>query len=137
MGNAGSAAGSAVSTAGSAVGSAGSAAGSAIKKIPVPGVPKGEPKYKSYLDTVGKTVSTHRASTPTLTHRASTPTLPPESRNPRPPQPLVKLDRMLPDAAKHATVLVKLEMQNPGGSIKDRIALVSLARDRKHGVVQP
>ena len=40
-------------------------------------------------------------------------------------QPLVKLERMLPEEAKHATVLVKLEMQNPGGSIKDRIALVS------------
>ena len=34
--------------------------------------------------------------------------------------PLVRIDRMLPEAAKHATVLVKLEMQNPGGSIKDQ-----------------
>ena len=39
--------------------------------------------------------------------------------------PLVRLDRVLPEEVKanDVRVLVKLEMQNPGGSIKDRIAL--------------
>ena len=37
--------------------------------------------------------------------------------------PMVKLNRVVPNESVAAKVLVKLEMQNPGGSIKDRIAL--------------
>lgn len=37
--------------------------------------------------------------------------------------PVVELNKVLPEAARHATVVCKLEMQNPGGSIKDRIAI--------------
>jgi cysteine synthase len=51
--------------------------------------------------------------------------------------PLVRIDRMLPEAAKHATVLVKLEMQNPGGSIKDRIALQMIESAEKAGLLKP
>lgn len=40
--------------------------------------------------------------------------------------PLVRLERALPEEvrANGATILCKMEMQNPGGSIKDRIAKV-------------
>eukprot|EP00316_Scyphosphaera_apsteinii_P020898 CAMPEP_0119314096 /NCGR_PEP_ID=MMETSP1333-20130426/31628_1 /TAXON_ID=418940 /ORGANISM="Scyphosphaera apsteinii, Strain RCC1455" /LENGTH=356 /DNA_ID=CAMNT_0007319141 /DNA_START=147 /DNA_END=1217 /DNA_ORIENTATION=+ len=51
--------------------------------------------------------------------------------------PLVKVDRMLPEEAKHATVLVKLEMQNPGGSIKDRIALNMIESAERSGKLKP
>ena len=37
--------------------------------------------------------------------------------------PLVKLGKCLPEGVKAARVLAKLEMCNPGGSLKDRIAL--------------
>lgn len=39
--------------------------------------------------------------------------------------PLVRLDRIIPSAVKAngARILAKMEMQNPGGSVKDRIAL--------------
>jgi len=46
--------------------------------------------------------------------------------------PLVVLHKVLPEAARHATVVCKLEMQNPGGSIKDRIAVkVSAEQEKK------
>jgi hypothetical protein len=35
--------------------------------------------------------------------------------------PMVKLNRIVPENSVAAKVLLKLEMQNPGGSIKDRI----------------
>ena len=134
MGNAGSA----VDNTRSAVGSAGSAIATQAAKIPaqaakIPGIQKGEPKYKSYLETVGKTVSTHlpqRSDVGACAHRTDRCHL--DSA-----QPLVKLDRMLPDEAKHATVLVKLEMQNPGGSIKDRIALNMIEEAEKAGTLKP
>ena len=36
--------------------------------------------------------------------------------------PLIQLSRLLPAECKAKAVYVKMEMQNPGGSIKDRIA---------------
>ena len=51
--------------------------------------------------------------------------------------PLVKLDRVLPQSAKHATVLAKLEMQNPGGSVKDRIALNMIEAAEATGALRP
>ena len=84
---------------------------------------------------------------------------------------MVKLDRILPDAAKQvslpiplfdvvlytplltplltartlhtappcpqATVYAKLEMQNPGGSLKDRIALNMIEKAEKEGKISP
>jgi len=51
--------------------------------------------------------------------------------------PLVRLDRSLPDAARQARVLVKLEMANPGGSIKDRIALSMVEDLERSGKLIP
>jgi len=51
--------------------------------------------------------------------------------------PLVKINRMLPPEAQHATVLCKLEMQNPGGSIKDRIALHMIEQAEAAGTLKP
>eukprot|EP00966_Prymnesium_polylepis_P252562 5838888-Prymnesium_polylepis.1 len=51
--------------------------------------------------------------------------------------PLVKLDRVLPPEAKHATVLAKLEMNNPGGSLKDRIAKNMIEEAEKRGDIKP
>jgi cysteine synthase A len=49
--------------------------------------------------------------------------------------PLVRL-RRLPGAG-HATVLVKLESANPGGSVKDRIALAMVEDAERRGVLKP
>jgi len=49
--------------------------------------------------------------------------------------PLVKLNRVVPPGA--ATVLVKLEMSNPGGSVKDRIALAMIEDAEKRGEITP
>ncbi|MCZ4141179.1 hypothetical protein BZG17_25425, partial [Escherichia coli] len=49
--------------------------------------------------------------------------------------PLVKLNRVT-DGIK-ATVLVKLEYLNPGGSIKDRIALKMVERAEESGQLKP
>jgi cysteine synthase A len=49
--------------------------------------------------------------------------------------PLVRL-RRLPGPA-HATVLVKLESANPGGSVKDRIALAMVEDAERRGVLAP
>ncbi len=46
--------------------------------------------------------------------------------------PLVKLEKMLPPECK-AAVYAKLEMQNPGGSIKDRIALNMIEEAERAG----
>ena len=51
--------------------------------------------------------------------------------------PMVKLDKMLPEGVKAKAVYVKLEMQNPGGSIKDRIAKNMLEEAEKSGKLKP
>jgi len=53
--------------------------------------------------------------------------------------PLVRVDRVLTEEAKanDARVLIKLEMQNPGGSIKDRIAKNMLEDAEKKGTLKP
>ena len=51
--------------------------------------------------------------------------------------PMVRLDRSVPAAAKHATILCKLEMQNPGGSLKDRIALNIIEQAETRGEISP
>lgn len=45
--------------------------------------------------------------------------------------PIVKLGRIIPDGA--ADVFVKLEFFNPGGSVKDRIALSMIEKAEKNG----
>ena len=45
--------------------------------------------------------------------------------------PLVKLQRIVP--ANSATVLVKIESRNPGGSVKDRIGLSMIMAAEKSG----
>ena len=49
--------------------------------------------------------------------------------------PLVKLNKVVPTDA--ATVLVKLESRNPGGSIKDRIGLAMIQTAEKSGLLKP
>jgi cysteine synthase len=49
--------------------------------------------------------------------------------------PLVRLERVTP--AGHAEVLGKLESLNPGGSIKDRIALSMVEDAEKKGLLKP
>jgi len=51
--------------------------------------------------------------------------------------PLVKINRILPPECKAARVLLKLEMQNPGGSLKDRIALNMIEAAEKAGKIKP
>lgn len=50
--------------------------------------------------------------------------------------PMVKLNRILPDGCK-ANVYAKMEMQNPGGSIKDRIALNMIEEAEASGALKP
>lgn len=49
--------------------------------------------------------------------------------------PIVKLNRVIPEGA--ADVYVKLEFFNPGGSVKDRIALAMIEQAEKDGVLKP
>jgi cysteine synthase len=49
--------------------------------------------------------------------------------------PLVRLNRVVPDGA--ATVLGKLEARNPGGSVKDRIALAMIEAAEREGQLKP
>lgn len=49
--------------------------------------------------------------------------------------PMVKLNRVVGDCK--AKILVKLEMQNPGGSVKDRIALSMIEEAEKRGDIHP
>ena len=49
--------------------------------------------------------------------------------------PVVRLNRVVPEGA--ATVFVKLESANPGGSIKDRIALSIIEDGEKRGALKP
>jgi len=48
---------------------------------------------------------------------------------------MVKLNRVAPEGG--AKVLLKLEMQNPGGSIKDRIAKSMIEEAEKRGELKP
>ncbi|MGD0961374.1 MAG: pyridoxal-phosphate dependent enzyme, partial [Methylomonas sp.] len=48
--------------------------------------------------------------------------------------PLVKLQRILPENT--AAVFVKLESRNPGGSVKDRIALAMIQAAEKSGLLK-
>ena len=48
--------------------------------------------------------------------------------------PVVRLNRVVPEGA--ATVFVKLESANPGGSIKDRIALNIIEDAEQRGVLK-
>jgi len=50
--------------------------------------------------------------------------------------PLVRLQRMLPEASTN-TVLLKLEGNNPAGSVKDRPALSMIQRAEARGDIQP
>ena len=49
--------------------------------------------------------------------------------------PLVRLQQVVPDGA--ATVLAKLEFLNPGGSIKDRIAITMVEAAEREGQLKP
>ena len=49
--------------------------------------------------------------------------------------PVVRLNRIVPEGA--ATVFVKLESLNPGGSVKDRIALSIIEDAEKQGTLKP
>ncbi|MCC6382518.1 MAG: cysteine synthase A [Dehalococcoidia bacterium] len=49
--------------------------------------------------------------------------------------PLVRLHRVVPEGA--ATVLGKLENLNPGGSVKDRIALAMIEEAERAGLLRP
>ena len=49
--------------------------------------------------------------------------------------PLVRLNRVIPPSA--ATVLGKLEAANPGGSVKDRIALAMIEAAEEAGLLRP
>ena len=49
--------------------------------------------------------------------------------------PLVRLQNVVPEAA--ATVLAKLEFLNPGGSIKDRIAITMIDAAEREGKLKP
>src|SRR6187399_461638 len=48
--------------------------------------------------------------------------------------PVVRINRLAP---KHVEVYVKLEAANPGGSVKDRLALGIIEDAERRGVLQP
>ena len=49
--------------------------------------------------------------------------------------PLLRLNRLFADTRPDVEVWVKLERQNPGGSIKDRIALAMIEQAEKDGIL--
>ena len=49
--------------------------------------------------------------------------------------PLVKLNRVVPSGGSH--IWAKIESANPGGSVKDRIALAMIEDAEKQGLIQP
>ena len=49
--------------------------------------------------------------------------------------PLVRLNRLVDDSM--ATVLVKMEQLNPGGSVKDRMAVNMVERAEEAGLLEP
>ena len=51
--------------------------------------------------------------------------------------PLIKLNRVTEEAGVKATVLVKVEYFNPGGSVKDRIALKMIEKAEADGDLKP
>ena len=51
--------------------------------------------------------------------------------------PLIQLSRLLPAECKAKAVYVKMEMQNPGGSIKDRIAKNIIEEAEASGKLKP
>jgi len=72
--------------------------------------------------------------------KAGTPALPPPTADYLSTvgnTPMVQLKKMLPEGCKAKAVYVKLEMQNPGGSIKDRIAKNMLEEAEKAGKLKP
>lgn len=51
--------------------------------------------------------------------------------------PLVRINRVAPDPRTAATVWGKCEMMNPGGSVKDRIALAMIEAAERAGQIRP
>jgi len=51
--------------------------------------------------------------------------------------PMVKLTKLLPENCKAQAVYCKMEMQNPGGSLKDRIAMNMMEKAEKDGKLKP
>ena len=51
--------------------------------------------------------------------------------------PLIRLKSVVADVAKTANVLVKVEYLNPGGSVKDRIALRMIETAEREGKLRP
>jgi len=49
--------------------------------------------------------------------------------------PLVRLNRIVPEGS--AEIYVKLEYQNPGSSVKDRIAISMIEEAEKQGIIKP
>lgn len=49
--------------------------------------------------------------------------------------PLVRINRLAPEGS--AAIHAKLESSNPGGSVKDRIALSMIKSAEKHGIIKP
>ncbi|KIL39384.1 cysteine synthase [Gordoniibacillus kamchatkensis] len=49
--------------------------------------------------------------------------------------PLVRLNRVVPEGS--AEIYVKLEYQNPGSSVKDRIAIAMIEEAEKEGTIKP
>ena len=50
--------------------------------------------------------------------------------------PMVQLTRILPEGTR-AGVFAKLEMLNPGGSVKDRIGVAMIAAAEREGRIEP
>ncbi len=51
--------------------------------------------------------------------------------------PLVRIHRVVPDSESSATIWGKCEMMNPGGSVKDRIALAMIEGAEAEGIIHP
>ena len=51
--------------------------------------------------------------------------------------PLVRINRVAPDPGEAAAIWGKCEMMNPGGSVKDRIALAMIEQAEREGLIQP
>lgn len=51
--------------------------------------------------------------------------------------PLVRLNRVAPDPSEAARIWGKCEMMNPGGSVKDRIALAMIEAAERDGKIRP
>jgi cysteine synthase A len=49
--------------------------------------------------------------------------------------PMIQLTRVVPDAG--ASLFAKLEMANPGGSVKDRIGVAMIAAAEAEGLIEP